>query len=90
MEIRLMKDEAGYDIVEQGEQLGRIVWNLEGNTMIMNGTYVHERLRGQDMGVKLLNIAADYARENNYKMQAVCPYIVKMFERSDRYNDVKL
>lgn len=33
--------------------------------------------------------AASYARENGYKMEAVCSYVVAAFEKSDAYNDVK-
>lgn len=90
MEIRFMQDGAGYEVVKEGIQVGRIVWTLDGDTMVMNGTHLDESLRGQDLGTKLLNHAAEYARDNHYKMKAVCPFVVKMFERSEGYNDVKL
>lgn len=38
---------------------------------------------------QLLDRLADYARENGYKMEAVCSYVVAAFEKSDAYNDVK-
>ena len=34
-------------------------------------------------------IAAQYARENNYKMNAICSYVVSAFDKSDAYDDVK-
>lgn len=89
MDIRMMQDDAGYEVVKDGKQVGRIVWSLNGKTMVMNETYLDESLRGQDMGTKLLNHAAEYAREHHYKMQAVCPFVVKMFERTEGYDDVK-
>ena len=90
MEIRFMQDGAGYEVIKDGVQVGRIVWTLQDKTMIMNETHLDESLRGQDMGTKLLNHAAEYAREHHYKMQAVCPFVVKMFERSEGYNDIKV
>ena len=57
--------------------------------MVMNHTYVSDKLRGQGVAKKLLDQAAAYARENHYKMQAVCTYVVAAFEKSDAYNDVK-
>lgn len=89
MHIHLMDDKLGYELVRENEQVGHIVWKLDGNVMVMDGTYVHESLRGQDMGEKLLDQAAEYAREYGYKMKPVCPYVVKMFDRHSKYDDVK-
>ena len=90
MEIRFMADGAGYEVVKDGVQVGRIVWAVEGDTMVMDGTYLDESMRGQDLGTKLLKHAAEYARDNHYKMRAVCPFVVKMFERTEAFDDVKV
>ena len=90
MEIRLMENTHGYEIVNEGVQLGKIVWEQHGNTMVMNGTVVDPSLRGLSMGQQLLDKAANHARQQGFKMKAVCPYVVKMFEKSSDYDDVKL
>lgn len=81
--------DGGFEVVHEGKQVGRIVWSLQNDIMIMNGTFLDDSLRGQNMGQKLLDEAANYARAHQYKMQAVCPYVVKQFDRSDAYDDVK-
>lgn len=89
MKIQLMSNEKGFEVLKDQEQVGKIVWDLNGSTIVMNGTHIDPSLRGQNIGEQLLDHAANYAREHEYKMQAVCPYVVKMFDRFDRYDDVK-
>lgn len=72
-----------------GEKLAEITWQQNGSVMVMDHTYVSDKLRGQGVAKQLLDQAASYARENGYKMKAVCSYVVAAFEKSDAYNDVK-
>lgn len=74
---------------QAGEKLAEITWQQNGSVMVMDHTYVSDKLRGQGVAKQLLNQAASYARENGYKMKAVCSYVVAAFEKSDAYNDVK-
>lgn len=86
MSIQLMDNEHGFEVKNAaGEQVGRIVWALDDNVMVMNGTFIDESLRGQNMGEQLLDEAAKYAAEHHYKMKAVCPYVVKKFNTTDKY-----
>lgn len=83
-------DTAGaYEYVVNGEQLAEITWLLRGDVMHMNHTYVSDTLRGQGVAKKLLDAAAGYAREQGYKMNAICSYVVAAFEKSEDYNDIK-
>ncbi|MBG9454625.1 acetyltransferase [Lysinibacillus sphaericus] len=74
---------------QEGERLAEITWQQKGQVMVMDHTYVSDKLRGQGVAKKLLDHAAAYAREQGYKMKAVCSYVVAAFEKSDAYNDVK-
>ncbi|MFJ6211304.1 GNAT family N-acetyltransferase [Lysinibacillus sp. NPDC092081] len=74
---------------QEGEKLAEITWQQKGQVMVMDHTYVSDKLRGQGVAKKLLDHAAVYAREQGYKMEAVCSYVVAAFEKSDAYNDVK-
>ncbi|MER2108167.1 MAG: GNAT family N-acetyltransferase [Solibacillus sp.] len=78
-----------YEYVKEGEHLAEITWQLKDGVMHMDHTYVSNELRGQGVAKKLLDEAANYAREQDYKMNALCSYVVAEFEKSDEYNDVK-
>lgn len=85
----LGNDVFAYEYVQEGEKLGEITWTLLGDIMVMDHTYVSDKLRGQGVAKKLLDTAASHARENNLKMEAVCSYVVAVFNKSDEYNDIK-
>ena len=78
-----------FEYKKDGEKLAEIEWIQKGDVMVMNHTYVSDVLRGQGIAKKLLDKATEYAREKNYKMEAVCSYVVAVFEKSNEYNDVK-
>lgn len=82
-------DEQAIEYKEDGKTLGEITWYYNDDTMVMDHTYVSDTLRGQGVAKKLLDEAAVFARKNNYKMQAVCSYVVTAFKRYDEYEDVK-
>lgn len=82
-------DAFAFQNVQDGKTMAEITWTLLGDVMVMDHTFVSEELRGGGVAKKLLDRAADYAREHNYKMEAVCSYVVTAFNRYDEYNDVK-
>ncbi|MEE1131797.1 MAG: GNAT family N-acetyltransferase [Caryophanon sp.] len=83
-------DEQAIEYHQDGRMLGEITWVLRDDTMVMDHTYVSNELRGQGVAKKLLDEAAKYAREHNYKMKAVCSYVVTAFDRYDDYKDVQV
>lgn len=83
------QDEKAIEYTQDGQMLGEITWYLQGDTMVMDHTYVSTTLRGQGVAKQLLDEAAIYAREHQYKMQALCSYVVTAFKRYDEYEDVK-
>lgn len=85
----LENDVFAYEYIQDGEKLGEITWTLLGDVMVMDHTYVSDKLRGQGVAKKLLDTAATHARENALKMEAVCSYVVSAFNKSDEYNDIK-
>lgn len=87
--LRTEGTSGAYEYVQQGDRLAEITWQLRGNVMHVDHTYVSNTLRGQGVAKKLVDEAANYARQQGYKMNAICSYVVAAFEKSDEYNDVK-
>ncbi len=73
---------------QDGEVIAEISWVQKGNIMAMDHTFVSDKLRGQGVAKQLLDQAANYAREQDYKMEAICSYVVAAFKRGT-YDDVK-
>ncbi|ANU26456.1 GNAT family N-acetyltransferase [Planococcus versutus] len=86
----LGSDEFAYRLEEEGVMKAEITWTMLADVMIIEHTFVDETMRGQGMAKKLLDQAANYARDNNYKMEPVCSYAVTAFDRYKEYDDVKV
>ena len=72
---------------ENKEILARLEYKRNGN--ILEHTIVSDKLKGQGIAQKLLDEAVEYARKNNFKVHAVCSYVVKKFETGN-YDDIKI
>lgn len=82
-------EEFAFRNMKGDEVLAEISWTMLGDIMAVEHTFVSPELRGQGVAKKLLDRAADYAREHHYKMEPICSYVVTAFERYDEYEDVK-
>lgn len=92
MEFQLSKrdeEEFAFEYERDGLVLAEIIWTQLADVMVVEHTFVDSSLRGQGIAKQLLDRAADYARENEYKIEAVCSYVVSAFEKSHEYDDVK-
>ncbi|HLR09806.1 MAG TPA: GNAT family N-acetyltransferase [Sporosarcina sp.] len=87
---KLEEEEFAFQYERDGEVLAEISWTVLGNVMAVEHTFVSPELRGQGVAKKLLDRAAQYAREHDYKIEPICSYVVTAFERYDEYNDVKI
>lgn len=93
MELQLIdlgQGEFAYRRENEGKVIAEITWTEMADVMIVEHTFVDPSLRGQGVAKKLLDRAAEYAREHDYKMEAVCSYVVTAFNRYGEYDDVKV
>lgn len=89
MEIERFDDgkKGHFKAVENGVEAGLMtyVWAGEGK-IIIDHTEGNPEFKG--VGIKMLNKAVDYARENNIKIIPLCPFAKKMFDRTENIRDV--
>ncbi|MEZ0479924.1 GNAT family N-acetyltransferase [Planococcus sp. SSTMD024] len=85
----LGQDEFAFRETDGETVKAEITWTQMADLMVVEYTYVEESLRNRGLAKELVDRAAAYARENQFKMQPVCSYVAETFERSDEYNDVK-
>lgn len=88
--LKIDGNQGAYTAEVDGQQLGEITWAQLGDIMIMDHTFVDESLRGKGVSKQLLDHAAQYARQEKFKVEPVCSYVVTMFERSNAYDDIKI
>ena len=88
--IELGQEEFAFRNEENGTVNGEITWTQLADVMVIEHTFVKEELRHQGLAKKLVDRAAAYAREHEFKIEPVCSYVASVFERSDEYEDIKM
>lgn len=76
-------------INENNEQIAEMVIGVSGNDLAVYHTEVLPSAEGKGLAKQLLKAMADYARDKNLKVIALCPYVSAQFKRHpDEYEDI--
>lgn len=66
-----------------------MLYRVDGKkNIIIEHTEVGESLKGMNAGFQLVNAAVEYARANNIKILALCPYARSVFKKRPEFGDV--
>ena len=91
-DIQLQLDEKKHGlffIAEKGEQIAKMLIGISGNDLTVYHTEVSADHAGKGLAKELLLSMANYARKNNLKVIAFCPYVLSQFKRHpEEYQDI--
>lgn len=74
---------------DENNPQAQITFNQQNDQQIdIDHTGVPEEMGGQGIGSQLVKAVVDYARENNLKVSATCPFAKNVIEKHDEYQDV--
>ena len=89
MEVKAVRDIEHQRIAlidENGKEVGKVMIFEEYGIVTLNHTQLDPSLKGSGLGIKLIDEAVAYARENNFKINSLCAYGKKMLLRNqERY-----
>jgi predicted GNAT family acetyltransferase len=90
IELKLNKDHRGAFVIEDGvNRLAEMAVAIDKGNLVVFHTQVSDELRGQGVASKLVENMVDYARKNQLKVVALCPYVHAQFKRhAEKYSDV--
>ena len=76
-------------IEEDGEIVGELIYSIQDNgIMTLDHTETDPKMAGKGLASKLVKHSVDYARKNNYKVDPMCAYAAKQFERHEDYREL--
>lgn len=82
-------DNAGAIRLHLGERaVGRLDYRVVGATIDIDYVVVDASLRGQGLGVRLVDAAVAWARESGRTVRPLCGYAARMLRSDARYRDV--
>lgn len=83
------ESKGAFFIEEDGERVAEMTYSKNGDyRIIIDHTEVSESQKGKGLGKKLVYHAADYAREQNFKILPLCPFARVVFRRNKDLHDV--
>lgn len=83
-EVKLYLDEKGdgdFFISETEQKIATMQIGIHGNELTVYHTEVSETYEGKGLAKKMMLTMVDYARKNNLKVFALCPYVFAQFKR---------
>ncbi len=76
-------------IERDGEWIAEMTYKKSGeDTITIDHTEVDESLKGKGVGKDLVKAGVEYARANNLKIVAECPFVKKVIDETPEYADV--
>lgn len=92
MEIRQEEkgNKGAFYVEADGERFAEMTYTVSGpHRIIINHTEVSEKVKGQNIGRKLVAAAVEWARSKDLKILPLCPFAKKVFDQTEEYNDVR-
>lgn len=83
------KKHGAFNLYEEGDKIGEMVIAITDSLLTVYHTEVDSKAEGKGYAKLLLERMVTYARENNLKVLALCPYVHAQFKRHpDEYADI--
>jgi predicted GNAT family acetyltransferase len=87
------KEENGkgmFFIEKDGEIVAELTYTLnDNNVMTLDHTETEPEMEGEGLASSLVEYSVEYAREKELKIDPLCDYAAKQFERHSEYEDVR-
>src|SRR6266853_1484587 len=76
--------------IQQNGEAAYLEFSLSGNVLELTHTEVPEKLRGMGLASSLAETALHWARENNLKVDIICPTVQGYVAKHPEYSDLVL
>lgn len=78
-------------IEKNGEIVGELIYSVQDNGIItLDHTEVSPEMTGKGLAGKLVKHSVEFARKNQLKIDPLCDYAAKQFQRHEEYQDVQV
>jgi predicted GNAT family acetyltransferase len=76
--------------IERNDEVAYLEYSLSPNVLELIHTEVPEKLRGMGLASSLAESALQWARENNLKVDVICPIVQEYVAKHPEYSDLVL
>ena len=89
MSATIQHRDGEFFVEQDGRRIAELAYALDGATAVAHHTWVDPQFRGGTLARDLVEALATWAREKRHKVQPVCPYVQRVFEKEPRYSDLR-
>lgn len=84
-------DKGMFYIEKNGDIVAELTYTInDNNVMTLDHTETDPKETGQGLASSLVEHSVNYARENDLKIDPLCEYAARQFERHDEYQEVQV
>lgn len=78
-------------IEQENEIIAELQYTIQDHgIMTLDHTETHPSMSGKGLAKKLLSHCVEHARKKNLKIDPLCSYAAKQFDRNKEYQDVRV
>lgn len=78
-------------IQKDGDIIAELTYSIQDSGIItLDHTETDPQMTGRGLASKLVSHSVEYARQNQLKVDPLCEYAAKQFERHQEYRDVQV
>lgn len=78
-------------IEKEGDIVSQLTYSMqENNVMTLDHTETEPDYTGQGMAAALVEHSVQYARENEIKIDPLCKYAAKQFDKHKEYQEIQI
>lgn len=91
--LKIQREEHGskgaFYIEKDGTWIAEMTYRREGTrTLNIDHTAIAKQLQGKGVGKAMVKAAVRYAEKNNLLIKPTCPFVKKILESSEEYEDI--
>lgn len=84
-------DRRGMFYMEDHEGItSELTYSNEAGILVIDHTETRPELEGQGLASKLVRKCVEFARENNFKIDPLCPFAEVQFDQNKEYQDLRV
>ncbi|MGB5980906.1 MAG: GNAT family N-acetyltransferase [Nonlabens sp.] len=72
------------------KKIAELTYSLDDNVMIIDHTEVHPSQEGKGIGTQITQHAVQFARDNDRKVNPLCPFAEVLFDQNEEWNDLRV
>ena len=88
MEVRDNPEELRYELLDEGQVVGEILYRRDPDRIVLVHTEVSPALEGQGLGSRLVAGALDDIRASGLRVVAICPFVRSYLRHHPEYEDL--